>query len=77
MTLNQLRAVHQAKPFRPFTLQLADENEAHVRHPELMLLTPGGRTIVVATSDEDIQIIDSLLVTAIRLGDGRARRRKK
>jgi hypothetical protein len=42
----------------------------HVRHPELLLITPGGRTIVAAASDDTLKIIDLLLVSAIDVGNG-------
>ncbi len=76
MTVQQLRAVLGEKPFRPFTLQLADGDRVRVRQPEFARLTPGGRTLVVALGDEQIKIIDLLLVTAIHRGNGRAARSK-
>ena len=76
MSVQQLRTAHEARPFRPFTLQSADGDSVEVRHPELMWITPGGRTIVVAVADEEIKIIDSLLITAIHLGNHRTRRKK-
>ncbi|MBI3463670.1 MAG: hypothetical protein HY000_11525 [Planctomycetes bacterium] len=77
MTIDQLRRVHQAKPFRPFTLQLADGTEVEVRHPEMMFITPGGRTVIVAVSDDAVELIDALLVAAIRIGNRTPRRRDK
>ncbi len=72
MTIEQLREVRQATPFRPFTLQIADGNEVHVPHPEFLWFPPqGSRTIFVATSDERVKSIDLLLVASIELGDGR------
>lgn len=76
MTLQQLRAAHQAQPFRPFTLQLADGDRVEIRHPEVMMITPGGRTIYVAISEEEVKIIDTFLITAIHVGNGRTRRRR-
>ncbi|MEE9294942.1 MAG: hypothetical protein V3W34_08295 [Phycisphaerae bacterium] len=73
MTIDQLRKVHQATPFRPFTLQIADGNEVHVPHPEFLWFPPqGSRTIFVATpGQEGVKIIDLLLVASIELGDGK------
>jgi hypothetical protein len=51
-----------------------------VRHPELLMITPGGRTMVVAASDDAVKIIDIMLVTAIEVGNGGRRsgtRRKR
>ena len=75
MTIEQLRAVHEARPFKPFTIHLADGSSVPVRHPELLWRTQGGRTIFVNTAGEEVAIIDFLLVTKLTLGNGTRRRR--
>lgn len=75
MTIEQLRAVQQATPFRPYVLQPADGDRIVVRHPELVLITPGGRTIAVATSADAVKIIDLSLVTAIDIPKNHRRTR--
>ena len=35
-----------------------------------MMLSPGGRTVVLAVSDEAFEIIDLLLVTSLTTGNG-------
>jgi hypothetical protein len=77
MTIEQLNAAHQAKPFRPFTLHLADGSNHAVTHPELLWRTPGGRTVIVSSGGEDVSIIDLLLVTKISLGNGSNGRRRR
>jgi hypothetical protein len=77
VTTSQLRAVQQAMPFRPFTLELADGSRVDVPHPELLLITPGGRTVVVATGDDAVKIIDLLLVSAIDVRNGARKRPRK
>lgn len=72
MTVDQVREVQQASPFKPYKLCLADGRSFEVRHPELVLITPGGRTVVVAVSDDAVTIIDLLLVTSIDIVDGSA-----
>ena len=76
MTTEQLRKVHTATPFRPFSLRLADGTNVNVPHPEFLWIHPGGRTVHVATSDDAAEIIDLLLVTAIEVGNGTRRRRR-
>ena len=73
MTIEQLREVQQATPFKPFTLQIADGNEVHVPHPEFLWFHPkGGRTIFVAIAGEEgVKIIDLLLIASIQLGNGK------
>jgi hypothetical protein len=65
MTIEQIRKSYEARPFRPFRLRLADGNEYRVAHPEFLMLSPGGRTIAVATPDDAIEIIDLLLVASL------------
>lgn len=70
MTIEQLKAAHEAKPFRPFTLHLADGSSHPVTHPELLWRTRGGRTVIVSGGGEDVSIFDLLLVKNISLGNG-------
>ena len=77
MTLEQLREVHQARPFRPFMLELADGNKVPVPHPEFMAFLRSGRTVFVATKGDGFKIIDLLLVTSIDVADGQPKRRQR
>jgi hypothetical protein len=75
MTGEQILQMHQARPFRPFNIQLADGRAVPVEHAECLAITPAGRTIGVAQSDNTIEIIDLLLVTSLRpRPNGRHRR---
>ena len=77
MTTQQLRNMHQAQPFRPFDIHLADGRSIPVDHPELLAITAGGRTIGVAVDDDAIEVIDLLLVTSLKpRSNGTARRRR-
>lgn len=71
MTIEQLRKVHLARPFKPFRLHLADGRSIHVKHPEFLMQTPSGRTIYVATPKDDVEIIDLLLVTSIHIANNK------
>ena len=78
MTIDQLREVHKARPFQPFTLHLADGRPIRVPHPEfLAYFSPRARTVSVAISEHAFEIIDLLLVVSIELGNGKPRRRKR
>jgi hypothetical protein len=70
MTSEQVKTVHEARPFRAFTLHLADGTSVDVTHPEAMFRTQGGRTVIVNTAGEHIEIIDLLLVTKLTLKNG-------
>jgi hypothetical protein len=79
MTLEQLRAVHQANPFRPFAIHLADGRKYDVPHRDFLSHSPSGRTVIVYHETESFSIIDMLLVTELEILNGaapRSRRRK-
>lgn len=78
MISDQLREVLRAQPFRPFTVYIADGRKFTVDHPELMMVTPGGRTAFLAIGAETTERIDVLMITSLSTGErhGRGRRRK-
>jgi hypothetical protein len=79
MTIEQLRAVYNAQPFRPFIIHLADGREIPVQHREFFMTVPSGRTIIVAQPDDTVNIVDLLLVTDLEIkpvANGGGRRRK-
>jgi hypothetical protein len=67
MTIEQLRNVYNAQPFRPFVIHLADGREVPVHHQEFIMTVPSGRTIVVCQPDDTLNIIDLLLVTDLQM----------
>ena len=72
MTIEQLREVHRAQPFKPFVLELADGNQVSVSHPEILWINPKNpRTVIVAMPDGGFKIIDLLLVATIHVKNGR------
>lgn len=74
MTIEQLRAVYQAQPFRPFTLHLADGEKLHVPHADFFSHSPNGRTLIVYAEDDSFSIVDLLLVTRLEVYNGAAAR---
>jgi hypothetical protein len=77
MTIEQLRQMHQARPFRPFRIHMADGRHLDVAHPEFLAHTPTGRTVMIARPDESFEVIDLLLVTSLEPTDGRSRSRRR
>lgn len=65
MTIEQLQAVYNAQPFRPFSLHIADGRGIQVAHRDFIMTVPRGRTVVVAEPDGRLHILDLLLVTDI------------
>jgi hypothetical protein len=79
MTIEQLRSMHQARPFIPFEIHLADGRSIPVDHPEFVSQTASGRTIGVAVDNDAIEVVDLLLVTGLRplRGGGRKSGRQR
>lgn len=46
-------------------MNIADGDSVEVIHPELVALSPSGRTVVAFTRDDHMKIVDMLLVTSI------------
>jgi len=67
MTIEQLRNVHRAQPFRPFTIHLADGRDVLVPHPDFLSHSPAGRTIIVYHTDDSFSVLDLLLVTELEV----------
>jgi hypothetical protein len=70
VTIEQLRAVHQATPFRSFTIHLADGRQISVPHREFLSHSASGRTIIVHHKDDSFSVIDLLLVTELEVHNG-------
>lgn len=67
MTADQLRAMREANPFRPFTIHLADGGSLAVPHRDFVSQSPGGRTIIVYRADEAFSVVDLYLVTELEV----------
>jgi hypothetical protein len=80
MTIDRLKDVCEAQPFRPFVMHLADGREVPVLHREFLLSVPSGRTVVVCQPDDTLNIIDLLLVTDLEFktaANGTSGKRRK
>ena len=67
MTIEQVRNLYDAQPFRPFVMHLADGRELPVHHREFMASAPSGRTVIVYQPDDSFNIVDLLLVTDLEV----------
>lgn len=72
MTIEQLRQMHQAQPFRPFRVHITDGRHLDVHHPEFLAHTESGRTVMIAKG-EHFEIVDLLLVTSLEPLNGAKR----
>jgi hypothetical protein len=67
MTAEQLRAMRDAHPFRPFIIHLADGRTFTVPHRDFVSQSPGGRTIIIYGSNESFSVVDLFLVTELEV----------
>jgi hypothetical protein len=77
MTIERLKELYEAQPFRPFLIHLADGRELPVQHRDFIMAVPSGRTIIVAQPDDTVNIIDLLLVTDLEIKPNRNGARKR
>jgi hypothetical protein len=55
-------------------LRTAGGRELRVPHPEFLMITPPGRTIVVADVDGSVEVVDPLPVESLRYQKNGSRR---
>ena len=67
MTVERLKNVLHANPFRPFTIHLGDGRAFFVKHRDFVSRSPSGRTIIVHGDDDSFNILDILLVTELEV----------
>ncbi|MFN0017817.1 MAG: hypothetical protein ACKVP0_06125 [Pirellulaceae bacterium] len=77
MTIDQIRKMHQGRPFQPFDIFLADGRSLPVEHPEFLSTTPTARTISVGLSDGTHEVVDLLLVTSLKPRPEKATRTRR
>jgi hypothetical protein len=68
MSLDQIRSIHENRPFVPFTIHLASGQQVRVAHPECLSYAENGRSISVAGPNEAIRILGLLMVESVELG---------
>jgi len=66
MTVTKFREHMQVRPFRPYTICMADGRELKVLDHDFIAVSPEGREAVVFGEKGEYNYIDLLLVTSIR-----------
>lgn len=70
MRIEEIRKALRKVPFQAFDIHLSNGRSIHVDHPELVMLTPPGRTIVVwDPTDEAVEIVDVPHIVSLREAD--------
>jgi hypothetical protein len=80
MRVGEIREWLQARPFRPFTMHVADGGSLLVKHEDYVALSPTGRTMLVYRGDntDRFQEVELLMVTRLETArrNGAKKRRK-
>jgi hypothetical protein len=63
MTIDQLKAVLQASPFRPFRIRTADGKSIPVLHQEVVFLIPNDQTVIATKERGGFYIIGANSIT--------------
>jgi hypothetical protein len=77
VTIEKIRELCHAEPFRPFVLHFPDGRRIGVQHPDFVALSPTGRMVSVFQTDGSESLIDLMLVSDITIKEGRTRRNGK
>lgn len=80
MDLECVREALRHRPFRPFSIRLADERALPVTHPEMVAV--GSRRIIVVLPDDLWRVIEPLLIVSLdyegkNRSSAKARKRNK
>lgn len=70
MTAQQLEKHWKASPFRPFRVNIADGRSFAVPHRDFIWRHPTGRTVFIATGEDEYEVIDLMMVTTLSIGFG-------
>lgn len=77
MTIEEIRSLHEARPFVPFNIVVGDGRVYHVPHPEYLAHPRRGRIVVVFDEQGIARHIDLLLVTTLEVPGKLQRRRRR
>ncbi|HXT11351.1 MAG TPA: hypothetical protein VN873_07290 [Candidatus Angelobacter sp.] len=72
MTIEKIKQLCHAEPFRPFVIHFPNGRGIDVVHPDYVALAPSGRLISVFQPDDSESLIDLMLVSDVTI-KGRAR----
>ena len=68
----RVRELYWAKPFKAFTIHLADGRSVNVSHPEFMAQDPDGRTVSVYQADGSLHTLNVAQVTDVSVNADKA-----
>jgi hypothetical protein len=66
MTIEQLRKIHQMRPFQAFDIHLADGRSIPVSHPELLAFSPSDETFAAGMPGGNIETVKASLIASVK-----------
>ena len=70
MITNAIRELLAQRPFIPFKIHLTDGQAIPVRHPDMLIISPGGSTAVTFVGDEALKVVQLVQVTTLETTGG-------
>lgn len=58
MNRNEIQALHEARPFHPFTIRIGGIRELPVPHPDFLALSPSEDIAIVFRPDGGFNVVD-------------------
>ncbi len=79
MKMENLRTLHQARPFRPFAIHTADGGKFPIPHSEFLAYDPEGTMVVALRTNHTVSILDLDLITELEIlpSNGKTKRRAR
>ena len=77
MIAEEIQALHRAVPFEPYTIHTSDGKAFYVKHPDYCLISPGGDTLWVFSTEIVRDIVATRNITHLEPGARKTRPRKR
>ncbi len=67
MSIEELRKVSRAVPFRPFTVRTSEGDGLHVPHPDFLFIPPLGETVILVDQKGGLNLLDATHITKVEI----------
>lgn len=67
MTTDELRRRLKAEPFRPFRIHMGGGRSLEIPHPEMALISPGGRIVAIYAEPDALEVVDVFMIQSIQI----------
>jgi len=71
MTIDGLKQLHDARPFRTFVMRMTNGRTLRVKHPEMLARSLTGRIAILFGDGDSFEMIDLLHVMSVSVGNGK------